>query len=67
MLLAKKCQVFQNLNLIRISLEIMLSDFAEKKETFFDLKKTEFSNSKKSHFFKGLIHTFGQKCHFFLY
>ena len=31
----------------------MLSDFAEKNETFFDLKKQNFSNSKKSHFFKG--------------
>ena len=39
MLSVKKCQVFHNLNLIKISLEIMLSDFAEKKETFFDLKK----------------------------
>ena len=56
MLLAKQCQVFQNLNLIKISLEIMLSDFAEKKETFFDLKKHNFFNKKKSktlHFSKG--------------
>ena len=30
----------------------MLSDFAEKKETFFDLKKQNFSKSKKSHFSK---------------
>ena len=54
MLLAKKCQVFHNLYLIKISLEIILSDFAEKKETFFDLKKQNISNSKKSHFFKGV-------------
>ena len=32
----------------------MLSDFAEKKETFFDLKKQHFSKSKKSHFLKGI-------------
>ena len=52
MLLAKKCQYF--LYLIKISLEIVLSDFAEKKETFFDLKKQHFSKSKKSHFLKGI-------------
>ena len=39
MLLAEKCQYFLNLHLIKISLEIMLSDFAEKEETFFVLKK----------------------------
>ena len=54
MLLAKKCQYFLYLNLIKISLEIVLSDFAEKKETFFDLKKQHFSKSKKSHFLKGI-------------
>ena len=48
MLSVKKCRVFHNLNLIKISLEIMLSDFAEKKETFFDLKKHNFSKSKKA-------------------
>ena len=47
MLLAKKCQYFLNLNLIKISLEIVLSDFAEKKETFFDLKKTAFFKVQK--------------------
>ena len=51
MFLAKTCQFF-NLNLIKISLETMLSDFAEKK--LFDLKKQNFSNSKTSHFFKGV-------------
>ena len=54
MLLAKKCQYFLYLNLIKISQEIVLSDFAEKKETFFDLKKQHFSKSKKSHFLKGI-------------
>ena len=51
--LAKQCQVFQNLNLIKISLEIMLSDFAEKKETFFDLKKQNFQTPKNRTFSKG--------------
>ena len=59
---AKNANFILNLNLIKISLEIMLSDFAEKKETFFDLKKQHFSKSIKSLFFsKGLTHTFWQK------
>ena len=41
MLLGKKCQFFLYLNLIKVSLEIMLSDFAEKKETFLTLKNGE--------------------------
>ena len=61
MLLAKKCQYFLNLNLIKISLEIVLSDFAEKKETFFDLKKQHFLKSKKSHFLKGIDPCFWPK------
>ena len=43
----------------------MLSDFAEKKETFFDLKKQNFSKSKKRTFSKGWTHAFGQKMPFF--
>ena len=39
----------------------MLSDFAEKKETFFDLEKQHFSKSKKSLFFKGVKPYFCQK------
>ena len=31
-------------------IEIMLSDFAEKKETYFYYKKQNFSKSRKSHF-----------------
>ena len=39
-------------------LEILLGDFAEKKETSFYYKKQNFSKSKKSHFFpNGLIHS----------
>ena len=44
MLLVKKCQF---LGSVKIRLEIMLKDFAEKKET-------DFSKSKKSHFSKGV-------------
>ena len=43
----------------------MLSNFAEKKETFFDLKKQNFSKSKKRTFSKGLTHAFAKKSHFF--
>ena len=49
-----------------MSLEIMLSNFAEKKETFFDLKKQNFSKSKKTHFFKGVNLCFWSKNAIFL-
>ena len=48
----QKMPVFLYLDLIKITLEIMLSEFAMKKETFFDLKKQNSSESKKSHFFQ---------------
>ena len=35
LLLVKKCHCFVYLDLVKRRLEIMLSDFAEKKETFF--------------------------------
>ena len=45
----------------------MVSDFAEKKETCFDLKK-EFFKVQKILFSKGVSPCFGsKKCHFFLY
>ena len=47
----QKMPFFSLLDLIKITLQIMLSDFAEKKETFFDLKKQHFLKSKRSHFF----------------
>ena len=47
-----------------MSLEIVLSNFAGKKETFFDLKKQNLSKSKKRTFSKGLTHAFGQKMPF---
>ena len=65
MLLVKKCQFFLYLDLVKIRLEIMVSDFAEKKETCFDFKKRKFLTSKKSSFPKGLAHALGQKMPFF--
>ena len=64
MLSVKKCQVFHNLNLIKISLEIMLSDFAEKKKPFLTLKNIIFLTKKSlkhRSFPKGITHAFGQK------
>ena len=49
-----KMLFFLYFDFIKIRLEIMLSDFQEKKETCFDYKKRNFSKSKKSHFFKGV-------------
>ena len=57
-------QILLYLNLIKISLEIMLSDFAEKNETFFTLKNRIFQTPKNRTFSKG--HTFGQNIPFFL-
>ena len=45
-LVKKKCQFFVSLDLVKIRLEIMLNDFAEKKETYFGYKKQNFSKSK---------------------
>ena len=53
-----------HLNFVKIRLEIMLNDFAQKKETFFGYKKQKFSKSKKSAFPMGLAHAFGQKMPF---
>ena len=53
---------------IKIRLEIMLKDFAEKKETFLDYKKQNFQKSKNSHFSKGVNPSFwSEKCQFFLH
>ena len=49
----QKCQFLLYLDLIKIRLEIMLKDFAEKRETFWGYKKQNFQQSKNSHFFKG--------------
>ena len=42
MLLAKICQILLYLDLVKIRLEIMVSDFAEKKKPVLTLKKGSF-------------------------
>ena len=61
MLLAKKCHYLRYLDLIKIRLEIMLSDFSEKKKSFFTIKNTIFQSPKPRIFPKGLTHAFDQK------
>ena len=51
--LVKKCHFFVYVDLVKIGLEIMLSDFAQEKETFLTLKNRIFP--------KGLTHAFDQK------
>ena len=51
-ILAKKCQIFLHLDLLKITLQIMLNYFEEKKETFFDYKNENFSKSKNHIFFQ---------------
>ena len=52
MLLVKKMPFFLYLDLIKIRLEIMLSEFEIKRETFFDLKKHKIQSSKNPMFFQ---------------
>ena len=61
MLMIKKCQFFVYLYLVKIRLEIMLNDFAEKKETFFPIKNRIFLSLNNCTFPKGITHAFGQK------
>ena len=57
---------FLYLDLIKMRLEIMLSDFVGKKETFFGIKKKRlFQSAKNCTFPKALTHAFGQKMQFF--
>ena len=62
MLLIKKWQFFLYLQLIKKKLEILLGDFAEKKETSFYYKKQNFQSPKNRIFFpNGLIQALDQK------
>ena len=65
----KNANFFLYLNLIKISLEIMLSDFAEKKRNFLTLQNRIFQSPRNRIFFpKGLTYAFVQKMPiFFLY
>ena len=58
----KNAIFFLYLDLIKMRLEMTLSEFAIKRETFFDLKIHNFSKFKNYHVFsKELTHAFGQK------
>ena len=58
----KKMPFFVYVDLVKIRLEIMLTDFPHEKRNLFDYKKQNFSKSKKSHFFpNGLIQALDQK------
>ena len=59
MLLEKKN--FLYLDLVKIKLELMLNNFVEKKETFFDYKENIFKFLKIAFYQKGLTHAFVQK------
>ena len=62
MLLVKKCQFFVYLGLVKIRLEIILNDFAEKKKPFFlAIKNTIFQSLKNRTFPKGLTDGVGRK------
>ena len=61
MLLTKKCQLFSLFTIDKKRLEIMLGDFAGKKETFSHFKQQSFLKSKKSDFFKGVNPCFWAK------
>ena len=49
------------LDLVKIRLEIMLSDFAEKRKPFFTSKAEFFQSPKNRIFPKGLTYAFSQK------
>ena len=58
MLLTKKCQFFSLFTIYKKRLEIMLGDFAEKKETLSHFKQQSFLKSKKSDAFGQKMPTF---------
>ena len=54
MILAKKCQPFLYLDLVKITLQIMLNYFEEKKKPFLTIKNRIFQSPKnRIFFFKG--------------
>ena len=59
---SKKVNFFVDVDLVKIRLDIMLSDFPQEKRNLLDYNKHNFSKWKKSYFFpKGLIQAFDQK------
>ena len=62
MLLVKNASYLVYLDLAKLRLAVMLSDFAEKKETFLTINNIIFQSPKNSILFsKGLTYAFGQK------
>ena len=64
MLLTKKCQFFSYLQLIKIRVEIMLSDIAEKKKPFLALKNRIFDSPKNRIFSKSELTLLTKKFQF---
>ena len=64
MLWSKNANFFVYVDLVRIRLKIMLSDFAQEKETFY---KKHFFKVQKLRFFKVVNPCFWSKNAFFLY
>ena len=61
MLLVKKCRIFLYLDLVKIRLEKVSNNILEEKETFFYYKNTNFWQSHKSNFSKGVNPCFWSK------
>ena len=59
MLLVKRGQFFLYLFSVKIRLEIVLTDFVDKNETFLTIKSECFKVLKIAFFSKGLTHAFG--------
>ena len=61
MLLVKNANYLDYLDLVKIRLAIMRSDFTQEKGTFLTLKNRIFQSPKNRIFPKGLTHAFDQK------
>ena len=61
MLWSKNANFFVYVDLVKIGLEIMRSDFTQEKGTFLTLKNRIFQSKKNRLFPKGLTHAFDQK------
>ena len=61
MLWSKNANFFVYVDLVKIGLEIMRSDFAQEKGTFLTLKNRIFQSPKNRIFPQGLTHAFDQK------
>ena len=66
MLLVKKCQLFGLFRFGQNKTRNNAWRLCREKRNLFDHKKHNYSNSKKSHFSKGLTHAFNKKIPIFL-